>query len=468
MDKVLFRHHLLVSLVALCACNPLHKKTNANKAVESIEVEAFEPVQTQSISIDSKWHTFGDARLVTRLDTVFEDNLSLAKARARLDAAKAAFKASKATYWPSVDFSASRSKSESFMFGRTFAQDQWTMSLAASYELDVFNRFGALRNAARFERKASELDRFALKLSLSATYADQWFQRCESALALQLYAKQLQTSETYLALTKHRFHNGLATATEVLQQEQQLGALKSLRPQLESRLHLFSHQLALLEGRPAAKEKVEVGESLPVPSAVPTLGVPAKLLETRPDVRAARARVNATDARVAAALAGRLPNFRISGNIGLGAQSFSDLFDQWLFGLTASALAPIFDGGRRKAEVEQQRALLDQALKHYRETYLTAIKEVKDALVLIQQEDERLSALLTEQATAKALLAESKKRYLSGLGQHVAVLNALQALQRKEREVLGVRRAQLTHRISLWRALGGAVLDTTAQIREEK
>ena len=389
---------------------------------------------------------------------MLENNLDVASSAARLEAAEAAFKASNASYWPSVDINASRSKSESFIFGRTIAQDQWSMSVAASYELDVFNRLGAMRESAKLERQASSFDLMALKTSLSANYADQWFQRHESMLVVSLYEEQLETSEQFLDITKHRFQNGLATATDVLQQKQQVAALKTLKPQLEARVDLIAHQLSLLAGLPASSKTALSKASLPNPPKLPKLGIPANLLSARPDLLASLSRVKAADHRVASAMAGRLPNFRISGNVGMGAQSFSELLDQWLFGLTASLVAPVFDGGRRKAEVAQQEALLKQLLKQYRAAYLTAIKEVQDALVLIVQEDKRVVALSEELQTANALLTESKKRYLNGVGQYIVVLNALQSVQRKQREALSARRAQLTHRISLWRALGGAAI----------
>ena len=461
------RAFLVCAAVGVMACNPLHTKTDAASAVRDLQQTSYSETPKGSSQIHENWQTFGDAALQARLAVVFKENLSLARGAARIKAAQAASRAANATYWPSLDLSASRSKSQSFMLNRTFEQEQMSMSVAATYEIDLFNRLGSVREAALHDKKASTLDVIALKLTLAATYADQWFQRNEARLALDLYANQIQTSETFLALTKHRFHHGLATATDVLQQEQQVGALETLRPQLESRLHLLTHQLALLEGRVAQREAMTADIKLPSPVTLPTLGVPAALLISRPDVQAAQARVSASDARVSAALAGRLPSFRVSGNLGVGAQSFSALFDQWLYGLTASAMAPIFDGGRRKAEVEQQRALLDQALKQYRETYLTAIKEVQDALVLIEQEDSRVASLRRELGTAEALLDESKKRYLSGVGQYILVLNALQSLQRKQRELLSARRAQLTHRISLWRALGGASVKPKSSDREE-
>lgn len=460
---------IVTSLLVTLGCNPLHTKTDASKAVVDLNQAQFKGKlnAASAESLESNWQTFGDLALQNQLIKVLEDNLDVAASAARLEAAEAAFKASNSTYWPSVDINASRSKSESFIFGRTIAQDQWSMSVAASYEIDVFNRLGAMRASAKLERQASAFDLMALKTSLSATYADQWFQRHESMLVLSLYKEQLKTSEQFLNITKHRFQNGLATATDVLQQKQQVAALKTLKPQLEARVDLIAHQLLLLAGLPASSEVVPSKAVLPNPPQLPELGIPAKLLSARPDLLAILSRVKAIDHRVASAMAGRLPNFRISGNVGVGAQSFSELLDQWLFGLTASLVAPIFDGGRRKAEVTQQEAVLKQMLKQYRATYLNAIKEVQDALVLIGQEDGRVVALSEELRTANALLTESKKRYLNGVGQYIVVINALQSVQRKQRETLSARRAQLTHRISLWRALGGATIAADIQHPED-
>ncbi len=449
---------LLLGLSTL-GCNPMHTRTQPSIALENLSLPTFKAatsIQRSDVpNTQTGLRLFDDQVLEKALERVWRDNLSIAQSMARLKGASAARDGANASYFPTVDLSSSRSKSESFMFGRTIAQDQWSASVAASYEVDLFDKLGGHRRAAALEHHATKQDLDAVRVTVSATYADLWFQHIEAMKSVRLYRAQRETSQTYFNLTQARFRHGLATATEVLQQRQQLEALATMELPLNARVQLTAHQLHVLEGR--VPETVDVIANIDLPAALPVANVTISVsrLMRRPDLAAARLRVQAIDERVGAALANRLPSFRISGNIGVGAQSFSALFDQWLFGITTSLIAPLFDGGRRAADVSQQRALLEQGMYQYRALYLTAIREVKDALVLAHQEDERLERLTTELNTARLLLTEVKRRYTSGVGAYIGVLNALQTLQRKERDYLSARRNQLTHRISLWRALGG-------------
>jgi outer membrane protein, multidrug efflux system len=455
----------------ICAmgCNPVHIRVAPQSALQELSQPSFStPVsdQTQDDSNQSRpWTFFEDEALEGSIKQVLQGNLSIIQAASRLKGAVAARDSADASYFPSLDLSASRSQSESFMFGRNITQDQVSVSVAASYELDLFDKLGGARRAAALEQAATRQDLEAIRITVSATYADVWFQHTEALKSIELFRAQKQTSEHFFSITQTRFRHGLVTAADVLQQRQQLETLKTMEAPLSARIQLTGHQLRVLEGSVPETSPTDLKRSLPEPMPISKANISAARLMRRPDLTAARLRIQSIDERVGAALANRLPSFRLSGNIGLGAASFSALFDQWLYSLSASIIAPIFDGGRRAAEVAQQRAILDQAMHQYRALYLAAIREVKDALVLAHQEDVRRMRLDVELQTSRRLLEEVKRRYISGVGPYSAVLNALQSLQRKERELLTTRRNQLTHRISLWRALGGVYTQASTNER---
>ena len=263
-----------------------------------------------------------------------------------------------------------------------------------------------------------------------------------------------------MKVTELRFQNGLASAADVLQQRQQLSTFQTAKPQLVAQVELLEMQLAALLGEVRFPEKFRPSSEFPSANTSGHIGIPADLLTKRPDLLAARSRVAALDQDVAAAMAERLPSFRISGNIGLGALSFSELLDQWLFGLTASLALPIIDGGRRRAEVRRRKAALDEILANYRQRYIDAILDVERALVTLRQNEERNAALKDEMTTAGLLLKEARARYLDGVGQYMLVVNALQNLQRSQRDILSVKRSLISARISLWRSLGGDFVNT--------
>ena len=461
---------ILGSCFGTVGCNPSHTRVAPQTALKQLSQPTFSvPVSDRTPDIkngSSTWTFFTDEALESAIQRVLRDNLSIVQAASRLKGAGAARDSADASYFPSLDLSASRSKSESFMFGRNIEQDQISVSVAASYELDLFDKLGGARRAAALEQAATRQDLEAIRITVSATYADVWFQHTEALNSVELFRAQKQTSENFFSITQARFKHGLVTAADVLQQRQQLEALKTMEAPLNARVQLTGHQLRVLEGSVPEASPTDLKRTLPKAIPVSQANISGARLMRRPDLAAARLRIQSIDERVGAALANRLPSFRLSGNIGLGAASFSALFDQWLFSLSASLVAPIFDGGRRAADVAQQRAVLEQAMHQYRALYLAAIREVKDALVLAHQEDVRRSRLDVELETSRRLLGEVKRRYVSGVGPYSAVLNALQVLQRKERELLTTRRNQLTHRISLWRALGGIYTQATTSERQ--
>ena len=428
----MYRSLLMLMLTAAFGCNPLHQRTEPATALTDMNAtRSYDHGKTKETEKKGEARTldgivFGNQKLRTALQSVIDSNLSLVQALARLNAQKHLANGRAAGLYPQVELSGSRSKSESLMFGRTFSQDQWNASLAASYELDVFDRLGAGKKSAAYQVEASTFDLDALRISLLANFADLWWQLLEAQRAVTLLNDQEQTSESFLKVTELRFQNGLASAADVLQQRQQLSTFQTAKPQLVAQVELLEMQLAALLGEVRFPEKFRPSSEFPSANTSGHIGIPADLLTKRPDLLAARSRVAALDQDVAAAMAERLPSFRISGNIGLGALSFSELLDQWLFGLTASLALPIIDGGRRRAEVRRRKAALDEILANYRQRYIDAILDVERALVTLRQNEERNAALKDEMTTAGLLLKEARARYLDGVGQYMLVVNALQ------------------------------------------
>jgi outer membrane protein TolC len=189
------------------------------------------------------------------------------------------------------------------------------------------------------------------------------------------------------------------------------------------------------------------------------LRLPADLLKRRPDVRRAQLSLAAADYRVAAAVADRFPAVRIGGETGFQSSSFGDvgnIFNNWIWSVMANLTWPVFDGGRRKAEVDRTKAVVRERIDAYGQVVLLAIQEVEDALVLERKQAEYLRELEGQVTLARATLREARMRYVNGLNDYLPVLAALQSLQELERSRLTARRNLLTFRVQLYRAMGGA------------
>lgn len=471
------RYALVAAAVALTACNPLHTA----RTLDDVELSAArQPAGwTQPVGAaqapDRWWQSFDDPALNATIDRLLTDNLDLAQAWSRLAQSRAIAAQQGAARLPTLDGQGSAGASQiwspttevgagpngmpTFSPGPPEAStvESYGLSLAASYEVDLFDRLGAATRAARMDVEASRLDLEAVAISLTAQAADLWFALVEARATEALLETQIATNETQLELVRFRFSNGLTSATDVLQQQQLVISTRRQLPAVQARRATLAHQLAILLGRPPAEGAQLGGQAaaLPEPPALPAAGLPSALLTRRPDIRAAQIRVAAADERVGAALAGRLPALRLSASVGFSANSLGDFIDQWVWSVAGSLLAPIFDAGRRSAEVDRTRAAVEGALAGFNLTALRAFGEVEDALVLEARQAETIERLEAELEVSQRLLTQARSRYEEGLTDYLPVLGALQGVQRAELSLLSARRQRLSYRVQLHRALGG-------------
>jgi outer membrane protein TolC len=178
------------------------------------------------------------------------------------------------------------------------------------------------------------------------------------------------------------------------------------------------------------------------------------MLERRPDLRAAKARVVAADYRVAAAIAARLPSLTLSGSVGLSSPSLSGFFESVVWNIVGSVSGTIWDGGRLSAEIDRNEAVLDERVAVYAQALLTALVEVESALVQEKQARARIDILGAQVRTARATLEAARSRFGAGVGSYLATLTALRSLQQAEQSLLGAKRQLLSARVQVYRALG--------------
>ncbi len=414
-------------------------------------------------SPDPWWKDFADPGLEQVVRETLSGNLDLGAAWARLQQARALAEKGGAPLWPSVQIQGNLSRTHQTFLGGgafgniSFTTDQYNLTAAASYELDLWGKLRDQRSAALLDLQASRKDMEALAMSLSAQAAEAWFQFQEARAQESLLRAQVQTSRALLELVKRRFGQGLATALDVSQQKQQLAALLAQLPPVASRLEVLRHQLNLLRGKPPNAGGLPLGEEadLPEPPPLPPTGLPADLLVRRPDVAAARLRVAAADHRLGAALAERLPAIQLTPRAGYQGPNARDLFKNWIWTLAAGFTAPLFEGGRIQAEVDRNRAVKLERLQAFGKTFLQALGEVEDALARERRQRDYLAALEGQLEAARSNLEEARRRYFHGLNDYLPVLTALSSFQQAQRAMITAKRELLSYRVQLYRALGG-------------
>ncbi|MCK5805690.1 MAG: TolC family protein, partial [Lentisphaeria bacterium] len=169
---------------------------------------------------------------------------------------------------------------------------------------------------------------------------------------------------------------------------------------------------------------------------------------------------------VVAARAARLPTLSLSASVALSSPDIGRIFDNWLASLAANLVAPILDGGRRKAVVNRDRALADARFIAYRDTVLVAMREVTEALVRERWRGEALSRLQSEADYATQMLEETQRRYRNGLSDYLPVLSAFSIKQNADRALVRARHSLLANRVSLHQALGGTWMNSLVESNE--
>lgn len=453
-------------LLVSAGCGLIHQAERDPKPPVSLP-EAYSEDSEARDPAKRWWTAFEDPRVDALVAAALERNLGLAQAFTRLDQAQAMLDGAQAGYWPTVTAEAAVSGSRNvFNFGGggpagggtiSVTQAQYNLSLAASYEVDLWGRVHSLVNAAELEYAATRQDLDAVVMSVTAQTAELWFALVEQVATERLLLDQVARNETQLELMELRFGQGLANAVDVFQQRQALAASKTQLPPVRGLRRTLENSLAILLGLPPGSPlPVEMQGSLPELPALPKVGVPADLVAQRPDVRSAQMRVAAADYRVGAALAARFPTLRLTASTGFRAFDIADLFKNWLWNLVAGIAGPIFDGGRLAANQRLSEAQLQDIVLGYGQVVLLAFGEVEDALALEKSQRDFVVELEDQLDAARKTQEEAYSRYVNGLSEYLPVLTALREVQALERAQISARRQLLSNRIQLYRALGGA------------
>ncbi|MFZ0483215.1 MAG: efflux transporter outer membrane subunit [Desulfobacterales bacterium] len=452
---------LTIILLLVTSCAPF--KPQERQSPEGELPRSFSLYTAESEPEVRWWEEFNDPDLNVLVKEALSDNLTLKEIWSRLVQARALAVQAGAALYPDLtgtagaDYARQRSDDGS---AKTTSTEDYSLGVVSSYELDLWGRIRAEREFALLEVTAAREDLNTAAMTLAAEVANRWVNIISQRMQKRLLERQLRTNLTLLELIELRFRMSMVSALDVYQQKQVVENVKAEVPLVEAEEQLLLHELALLLGKPTGTSLKISREDFPESTEIPATGLPADLLSSRPDLRRAGMRLQAADWQVAAARANRLPSIRLTATAQYGKGDMDVLFDNWLLSLAGNLTAPIFDGGRRAAEVDRRQALADENLSAYRQAVLTAIKEVEDALVSEVKQREHIKALENVLVTARRALEEAGIRYRNGLTDYLPVLTQLLAVQNLERNLIRQRASLLNARISLYRSLGGTWTDS--------
>lgn len=408
------------------------------------------------------WRAYGDTTLDALMPRLDATSQTLRKSRALLDDARAQTRAARAAYFPTLVAGASGGSSHvsANVVGRSLAgktEPDHLLGLSATWEPDLWQRVSNSVDAAQAGAEASADDVAAMRLSLQAELAADYFSLRSAERERDLLARTVDSDTTVLELVGNRWRGGIATEGEVAQARAQLENAKAQLAEVRLTRTQLEHAIATLLGVPPARFTLA-----PLMAAAPPLpplpsAVPSQLLRRRPDIAAAERRVAAANAQVGVARAAFFPSLMLSAGLGLESTSLAG----WLsapsrFWALGPALAgTVFDGGRRHALADSARARFDASAADYRATVLRAFQDVEDNFAALSALGEEAASQRAATEASELALAQGLERYRKGAVAYldVSVLesNALASARAEE----AVRRRRLVASVMLVKALGG-------------
>ena len=394
--------------------------------------------------------------------TALSNSPDVRSALARIEQAAAALRIQQADLWPSLNGSATYEKARKGNVPplRGAEAEQYDVFGALSYELDVWGRVRRLDEAAHAQYLASEAARRSVEIGLVAGVASTYFNLRALDRQLEIATATLAAREDMLELTKIKFDDGAGIVSEldVAQAQTQVSSTKSSMANLQRLIAATENALnLLLGGYPGDVPRgLGIAEQWQ-PEDVPA-GLPSDLLLRRPDVQAAEQNLVAANANVGVARAAYFPAISLTGALGLQSDELDDLFDAGLskaWSFSPNLAAPIFNGGKIRANVRVAEAQRKQALADYEKSIQTAFREVADALAGVQYLRRQLAADEETLQAETRRLDLSQLRYEGGVDSYSDVLDAQRYQFNAELTAVQTRNDLLNAVVQLYKALGG-------------
>ncbi len=458
---------LLVS-VSGCSLAPDYHRPTVTAASRYLEVPTGWTTAAPAADAPPSawWQSFGDPVLTDLEGRIEAANPSLAAAVARYDEAIGALRESRAQLYPqiSVNGSAERVRAPAnrplvasgTVSGGTQTYNFYQVGGSVSWEIDLFGRVRNMVKANRAQADASKADLAGTRLGLQASLATSYFQMRGLDARIELLRQTVAAYQRAYDLTVTRHDGGVGTGLDVSRARTQLATARAEISEIRAQRAAYEHAVAALVGVPASSFALEADTRLGNAPSFPS-GTPSTLLQRRPDIDAAERRVFAANAQIGVARAALYPSLSLGGSGGqetTGPNILSAASNFWALGPASLALS-LFDGGARRARVRIARAQFDEAAANYKQTVLTAFREVEDDLALgrdlVQETRDQKDAAQSADKTLDLALI----RYRDGASDYLEVVTAQTAALDAERALLELQTRQLTTAVDSVRALGG-------------
>jgi NodT family efflux transporter outer membrane factor (OMF) lipoprotein len=409
---------------------------------------------------DHWWELFDDPQLNELEAQVSVSNQTLQAAAAEFAQARATLRGVRAGQQPQVTavptISASQLSGTRAVSSFHQVYSDLLLPVDVSYEADVWARIRNAVNSSVASTQATAADVESVALSLHAELATDYFMLRGLDSLRELLDGTVDAFGRALELTQNRFQGGIASQADVALAETQLESTRAQAIDVETARAALEHAIAQLVGRPAGEFAIDRTPRQLNPPIVP-VGMPSELLERRPDIASSERRVAAANAQVGVATSALYPIITLSGTVGYESSSFGS----WLstashfWSIAPAAAVNIFDAGRRRSVVDQANAAYEQTTALYRESVLSAFREVEDQLATLRVLEEEDAVQLRAVDAATRSLTQANNRYRGGIVSYLDVITAQNAALTNQRAALDVRIRRMTATVQLMKALGG-------------
>ena len=445
-------------LLAGCAVGPNYKRPQVDSPGLS---RMTMPPRTRPSPTLPWWQVYQDSLLQSLIREALTNNYDLRMAVTRVEQARAVAMQARSQFVPNVDYTGTVSQGRNDLFGSAFPNNGATTSSAAAtlnafWELDLWGRVRRLNESARAQFLASEEARRGVRLSLLSDVAADYLRLLELDQEMIIARSTTNSFGDRLKIFTQRLEGGTASDLEASRAEAALADAASAIPSIQEQISITENELCILLGR--IPGPIHRGNSLLValPPEVPA-GLPSALLERRPDVRQMEQLLRSANAQVGESTAEFFPKIGLTALFGKISPQLSafTLGSANAWGIGAEAAGPLFEGGRLVGQYRQARAARDEARLRYRQTVLTALRDVSNALIARERLAEIRQQQIREVAALERAVQVSSKRYVAGKASYYEVLEAQQQLFPAQLGLARTRRDESLAVVDLYKALGG-------------
>jgi len=460
---------LAILLCAGCVVGPNYRRPTAAMPAlfkelptpADVATATWQPAQPGEDRIRAPWwEAFDDPLLTSLEERARSSNQTVAQADATFRAARAAIRAARADFFPTVSIGASASRarpSGGVVSGSApGATNDFQLPFDFSYEADVWGRVRRSVEASVTSAQASSADVQTALLSVSSELAVDYFELRGLDAQRDLLTRTIAAYERALQLTTDRFNQGVASGIDVAQAQTQLETTRTQATDLGVARAQFEHAIATLAGEAPADLTIPPAVTDTVPPVIPVT-MPSQLVERRPDVAAAERRAASANALIGVAKSAYFPTLSLTGSAGVQSSRLGALLSLpsrfWSIG--PSLVETVFDGGRRRALTDEAIASYEEAVAAYRQSVLTAFQDVEDSLAALRVLAEEAGQADAAVTAANRSLALANQQYVAGLTSYLQVITAQTAALAAQLTAVDVRTRRMTASVLLVKALGG-------------